>query len=234
MMETENHGSILEQTGGPSVWSVLLGICVTAGLALAGFLLGIAAGGRAGDTQSFWYLSRSAGVVAYLLLWGSVAWGVLLSARARWPFLRPASTLDAHQFLSNVALGFAFFHALVLVGDHYLSIPLGALLTPFASAYEPLFVAAGQIALWLSLLLSLSYLVRHLTGNRAWRLFHYTSYGAYWLAFFHSIATGGTSRSLPLLVLYLAGGVLIALLTGYRVWQSERWTRRGVEIRSES
>lgn len=224
----DNNESVLAQTGGPDVWSVILGICVTVGLAAAGFLLGIAAGGKAGDTHSFWYLSRSAGVVAYLLLWGSVVWGMLLSARARWSFLRPANTLDAHQFLSNVAIGFAFFHALVLVGDRYLSLPLSQLLTPFASGYQPAFVAAGQIALWLSLFLSLSYLVRHITGNRAWRLFHFTSYGAYWLAFFHSAVTGGDSRSIPMLGLYLTTAFIIAMLTGYRVWRSESGSKRKV------
>jgi hypothetical protein len=59
-------------------------VSAVAGIALAtgGFVVGIGATSLAAGTTSFWYLSRATGFVAYLLLWGSVTWG-LLSARER-------------------------------------------------------------------------------------------------------------------------------------------------------
>ena len=203
-------------------WSVLLGGIVAIGLAAAGFILGVGAAGKAGETQSFWYLSRSAGLVAYALLWGSVVWGLLLSGRPGGR-LRPPALWDAHQFLSNTALGFAFFHALVLIGDRYANFPLSAILAPFAGSYKPALVALGQIALWLSLFLSLSFVVRKQIGQKAWRAFHYTAYGAFWLALLHSVLMGSDTNLLWVKWLYIGTAGAVALLT---VWRSTRSGRR--------
>src|SRR5512145_1040654 len=59
--------------------SLLVSALVGVALASAGFAVGIGATGLAEGTTSFWYLSRASGFVAYLLLWGSVVWGLLLS-----------------------------------------------------------------------------------------------------------------------------------------------------------
>jgi predicted ferric reductase len=205
-------------------WSVVLGGLVTFGLAAAGFILGVGAAGRAGETQSFWYLSRSAGLVAYALLWGSVAWGLLLSARPGGR-LRPAGLFDAHQFLSNAALGFAFFHALVLIGDRYASFPLSAILAPFAGTYKPALVALGQIALWLSLFLSLSFLVRKQIGQRRWRAFHYVSYAVFWIALLHSVAMGSDTVLPWVRWMYVGTAGSVVLLTVYRILRAGRDAR---------
>ena len=204
-------------------WSVLLGGIVAIGLAAAGFILGVGAAGKAGETQSFWYLSRSAGLVAYALLWGSVMWGLLLSGRPGGK-LRPPALFDAHQFLSNTALGFALFHALVLLGDRYASFPLAAILAPFAGSYKPALVALGQIALWLSLFLSLSFVVRKRIGQKAWRAFHYTTYGAFWLTLLHSVAMGSDTSLLWVRWMYIGTSATVALLT---VWRAARSSKRG-------
>jgi predicted ferric reductase len=197
---------------------------VTFGLAAAGFVFGVGASGRAGSTQSFWYLSRSAGFVAYLLLWGSVVWGLMLSSRPGGR-LRSASLFDAHQFLSNAALGFAFFHALVLIGDRYASFPLSAILAPFGGTYKPALVALGQIALWLSLFISLSFLFIRRIGRRAWRTFHYLSFLAFWMALLHSVATGSDTNLLWVKWMYIGTGAAVALLTGRRILRSGKDVR---------
>jgi predicted ferric reductase len=193
-------------------------------LAVAGFILGVGAAGKAGDTHSFWYLSRSAGLVAYALLWGSVAWGILLSARPGGR-LRPATLFDAHQFLSNAAVGFAFFHGLVLMGDRYTSFPLSAILAPFAGTYKPALVALGQIALWLTLFLSLSWVVRKQVGQRAWRAFHYVSYGVYWVALLHSVAMGSDTKLPWVRWMYIGSAAAIVLLTAYRMLKAGKTTQ---------
>ncbi|MBE2235390.1 MAG: ferric reductase-like protein [Anaerolinea sp.] len=196
---------------------VVLGALVGLSLAVAGFIAGVGASGLAGETTSFWYLSRAAGLVAYALLWGSVVWGLLLSSKIGQAALRPPLTLDAHQFLSNVAIGFAAFHGLVLMGDRYLSFPLQAVLVPFAGSYKPVLVAAGQIGLWLSLLLSISFVLRRRIGQRRWRQLHMLGFVAYWAALLHSVLIGSDSHAPWLQAFYLAtaGGVLF--LTFYRI-----------------
>lgn len=202
-------------------WSIVLGGLVTIGLAVAGFILGVGEAGTAGETHSYWYLSRSAGLVAYALLWGSVVWGLLLSARPGGR-LQPPTLFDAHQFLSNAALGFAFFHALVLIGDRYASFPLSAILAPFAGTYKPALVALGQIALWLSLFLSLSFVVRKQIGQRVWRAFHYVSFLVYWMALLHSVAMGSDTQLLWVKWMYIGTGAAVVLLTAYRMLRTGR------------
>ena len=208
-----------------NLWGALLGLLIVLGLAGAGLLLGIGVPGLAGATKSFWYLSRAAGFVAYLLLWGSVVWGLMLSSKIGQRRLRPPALLDAHRFLSYVALGFAFFHGLVLMGDRYLSFPLTSVLIPFAGAYKPTLVAAGQLALWLSLLVSLSFLVQKRIGRRAWRSLHYVSFAVYGLALMHSIWLGSESHLLVVKAMYLLTAEAVIFLTAYRISSRTRQRR---------
>jgi hypothetical protein len=191
-------------------------------LAAAGFVVGIGATGLAEGTTSFWYLSRASGFVAYLLLWGSVVWGLLLSTGIGRRCIRPPLLLDAHQFLSTLSVGFASFHGLVLMGDRYIRFPLRAVVVPFAASYVPLLVACGQIALWLSVLLIASFHVRRRIGGRAWRRLHYASFAAFWLAFAHGIALGTETATLWASGLYLATAGLVIFLSLHRILSTVR------------
>lgn len=198
---------------GSLVVSAVVGIT----LATGGFVIGIGATGLAAGTTSFWYLSRATGFVAYLLLWGSVTWGLLLSTGMGRAWIRPPLLLDAHQFLSTASVGFASFHGLVLMGDRYIQFPLRAVVVPFASSYEPLLVACGQIALWLSVLLIGSFHIRRRIGGRAWRHLHYASFAAFWMAFVHGLALGNESATLWAGVLYLGTAAPVIFLSLHRV-----------------
>ena len=214
--------------GDDSVWGAILGTIIGLALAGAGFAIGVGAFGLVGETQSFWYLSRSSGFVAYLLLWGSVIWGLLLSSKIAKGTARPAALLDAHQFLSGVGLGFGFFHGLILMGDRYLAFPLAAVLVPFGSAYEPLLVAAGQIGLWLSALLIATFYVRRWIGQKVWRWVHFSSFLAFWAVVVHAAALG-TESSLPWVQLfYLVTGGAVLFLTTYRILTARQQSRQAV------
>jgi len=197
---------------GSLVVSAVVGIT----LAMGGFVIGIGAAGLAAGTTSFWYLSRATGFVAYLLLWGSVTWGLLLSTGTGRRWMRPPHLLDAHQFLSAAGVGFACFHSLVLIGDRYVSFPLGAIVVPFAASYEPLLVACGQIALWLSVLLIGSFHMRRHIGGRAWRRLHYASFVAFWMAFIHGLMLGSESPTLWASFLYLGTAAPVIFLSVQR------------------
>jgi hypothetical protein len=74
-------------------------------LATGGFVIGIGATGFAAGTTSFWYLSRATGLVAYLLLWGSVTWGLLLSTGMGRAWMRPPQLLDGTSFSASRGRG---------------------------------------------------------------------------------------------------------------------------------
>jgi len=202
--------------------SLLVSALVGVALAAAGFVVGIGATGLAEGTTSFWYLSRASGFVAYLLLWGSVVWGLLLSTGIGRTWIRPPQLLDAHQFLSTASVGFASFHGLVLMGDRYIRFPLRAVVVPFAASYEPLVVACGQVAIWLSVLLIASFHVRRRIGGRAWRRLHYASFAAFWLAFVHGIALGTETSTLWASSLYLTTAALVIFLSLQRILSTAR------------
>lgn len=186
-------------------------------LATGGFAIGLGTTGIAEGPTSFWYLSRASGFVAYLLLWGSVAWGLLLSTGTGRGWMRPPHMLDAHQFLSTTGVGFASFHSLVLIGDRYVSFPPSAIVVPFAAGYEPLLVACGQIALWLLVLLIGSFHMRRHIGGRAWRRLHYASFVAFWTAFIHGLLLGTESATLWASLLYLGTAAPVIFLSLQRV-----------------
>lgn len=196
--------------------SAVVGISLAAGI----FVIGVGATGIAEGSTSFWYLSRASGFVAYLLLWGSVIWGLLISTRTGRGWMRPPVLLDVHQFLSTAGVGFAAFHGLVLMGDQYVSFPLLAVVVPFAGSHEPLLVALGQIAIWLSVLLIASFHLRRQLGGQAWRRLHFASFVAFWLACVHGLALGSESTTLWASLLYLGTGGLVIFLTLFRVSSS--------------
>lgn len=202
--------------------SMFLSAVVGVTLAAGGFVVGIAATGLAEGTTSFWYLSRASGFVAYLLLWGSVTWGLVLSTGMGRMWIRPPQLLDAHQFLGSVGVGFACVHGLVLMGDRYVSFPLRAVILPFAAIYEPLLVACGQTAIWLSLLLIVSFHVRRHIGGRAWRRLHYASFVAFWLAFAHGLLLGSERTTIWASVLHLTTASVVTFLTFYRILATAR------------
>lgn len=201
--------------------SLVVSAVVGSTLATGGFVIGIGAAGLAAGTTSFWYLSRATGFVAYLLLWGSVTWGLLLSTGAGRALMRPPQLLDAHQFLGALGVGFACFHGLVLMGDRYVSFPLRAVILPFGGSYEPLLVAFGQIATWLALLLIASFHVRRLIGGRVWRRLHYASFVAFWLAFTHGLLLGTERATVWANVVYLTTASVVTFLTFCRVLAAE-------------
>lgn len=205
------------ETGDVAPGSVLLSTVVGVTLATGGVAIGLGTTGIAEGSTSFWYLSRASGFVAYLLLWGSVVWGLLLSTGTGRRWMRPPHLLDAHHFLSTAAVGFASFHGLVLIGDRHVSFPLGAIVVPFAASDEPLLVACGQLALWLSVLLIGSFHVRRQIGGRAWRRLHSASFVAFWMAFIHGLVLGSESATLWASFLYLGTAAPVMFFSLCRV-----------------
>jgi len=95
----------------------------------------------AADTvQLWWYVTRAAGIIAYLLLWLSTAWGLVVPAKILDPLIQRWATFDFHQFISLLAIGFLGLHIGVLALDRYLPYSGLQILVPFLSPYRPLWV----------------------------------------------------------------------------------------------
>ena len=168
-------------------------------------------------TSAYWYMSRGAGLVSYMLLWATAAWGLLVSTKLAKGLIAGPFAAGLHEFLSLTTLSFAAFHGLVLMGDRYISFNLINVAYPFAANYRPGWVGLGQLGFYLTVALALSFYVRKNVGPRTWRAVHYFTFPAYGLVLVHGITSGTDSGALPVQVMYLATGATIVFLIYYRL-----------------
>jgi predicted ferric reductase len=170
------------------------------------------------QAKGFWYLSRGSAIAAFGLLWLSMASGTAITNKmARfWP--GGPTAFAVHEFSSLLGIAFAVFHALILLGDHYINYSLSQVLVPFASAnYRPAWVGVGQVGLYVWIVVTFSFYVRKQIGHKTWRWIHFASYGAFLMALLHGVSSGTDSGLLWAQIMYwFAGGSLLFLLA-YRV-----------------
>ncbi len=143
------------------------------------------------NPKGYWYLSRASAFVALGLLWISMMLGLLITDKmARsWPGAPVAFAV--HEFVSLLGLAFAMFHALILLGDHYINYKLAQILMPFGSVnYHPIWVGVGQIGFYVWAIISATFYIRHLIGSKAWKYIHYASFFNFIIAVLHGIASG--------------------------------------------
>ncbi len=181
------------------------------------------------NTQFWWYLSRSSGIIAWALLTASMIWGLLFTTRILKGHPAPKWLLDLHRHLGGLALAFTALHLIALWADSYVEFSVTDLLVPFASDWKPGPVALGVIALYLlaaieGTSLAMKRLPRK-TWRKTWRNIHLISYPLFWIATLHGI-TAGTDATHPA---YWAANTLAAaivvFLTVYRLL-AERTARR--------
>lgn len=174
--------------------------------------------------QVMWYLTRAAGMIAYLLLWLSTVWGLVIPSKLFGEVLSGDFTFDFHKFISFLSLGFLGLHIFVLTADRFLPFTLAQLLVPFISPYRSLWVGIGIIALYLILLVTVTFYLRKQIGMRSFRIIHYTSLIAYLGAVVHALMSG-TDSSLPaVMLIYLSTFAVVVGLTVY--WLGRSWVNR--------
>jgi predicted ferric reductase len=171
----------------------------------------------AADAQVYWHMARSAGVTAYLLLWASTAWGLMVTNKVLDGAVRPLITFELHQFLSILALAFSGFHAFILLGDRYIDFSAADLLIPFKSPYEPAWVGLGILSFYLTGMLVVSFYLKKRIGHRVWRRLHYASFLSWVMATFHGLMSGSDSGTWLMLAVYVVTTLSVAFLTMYRI-----------------
>lgn len=177
--------------------------------------------------QTTWYLTRAAGIMAYLLLWLSVVWGLAIPSKLLGNVLSGDFTFDFHQFISLLSLVFLGLHIVVLTIDKYLPFSIAQILVPFRSPYRPLWVSIGILAFYLLVLVTITFYLRKQISMKAFRYIHFASLVAYLGAIVHAFMSG-TDSSLPVVMLiYLSTFSMVIFLTAY--WLVRLWIYRTTE-----
>jgi methionine sulfoxide reductase heme-binding subunit len=165
-------------------------------------------------TTLLWYSTRATGIVALVLLTGTVMLGVVGTARAaspRWPRL---ITAGLHRNLALTSLALVGVHVLTTVLDPFASISLAGAFIPFSSPYRPLWLSMGAVAFDLLLAVLVTSLLRDRISHRVWRAVHLLVYLSWPVALWHGLGTGTDTR----LWWVLAVDVVCVAAVGWAVW----------------
>lgn len=171
------------------------------------------------SSQVFWFITRSAGLIAYLLFWLSTVWGLAVSSKIFDRLLNRPFTFDTHGFLSMLALGFIFIHVGALLFDTYQPFSMMQLLVPLTSSYRPFAVGLGIVSLYLTLVVTASFYLRKRIGYKTSRMLHYLSFLAYIGATIHGVLAGTDTTLFSTQLIYEETAVVVLLLTGYWIKQ---------------
>ena len=170
------------------------------------------------DPKVYWYLSRATAFVSLTILWISMALGLGLSNKiARlWPGAPAAFAV--HEYVSLLGLAFALFHALILLGDHYIHFTVAQILMPFSTLdYRPTWTGIGQLAFYIWLIVALSFYVRSSIGPKTWRALHYLSFILYIMGLVHGLFGGTDSNTGWAQWYYWVSGGSVLFLLIYRI-----------------
>jgi sulfoxide reductase heme-binding subunit YedZ len=169
--------------------------------------------------HAWWLASRSAGVVAWLLLSLVVVMGLVMATGLA-PVRVRAALRRSHERIALLALGTTAAHGSLLLGDSYLRPGLSSVLVPFTSGYRPVWTAIGVLAAYLAAALSLTYYARRRLGARRWRNAHRLIPVAWAMAAVHVIGAGSDAGSLWLQVALALTLALVIALLGQRIAMS--------------
>jgi sulfoxide reductase heme-binding subunit YedZ len=153
----------------------------------------------------FWLASRSAGVVAYVLLSAAVVLGLATSTRL-------VRARAVHEQVALLALGAVAVHGLLLLGDPWLGANVLQLLVPFTLDYRPVWTGLGILAAYGAAGLSLTYYARRRLGARRWRAAHRFIPVAWALAAAHVLGAGTDAVSLWLQIVLAATVAAVTVL----------------------
>lgn len=187
-----------------------------------------------GSVQSWWYVTRAAGLTSYLLMWLSMVWGLVVSSRMFHPVVEAMYAYDFHEFLSLLGIGFVILHVGVLMLDKYLPFSILQILIPFVDTYRPLWVGLGIIGFYILLLVTVTFYLRKSIGIRAFRSIHVLSFLGYLGATFHGLFAG-TDSALPVARgLYVSTALIVVFLTGYWITLTALAKRETVAVKVEA
>jgi methionine sulfoxide reductase heme-binding subunit len=171
--------------------------------------------------SAYWYLTRSTGAVALLLLSGAVVLGVLDVRRInspRWPRF----VIDSlHRNVSLLAMSFLGAHILTSVLDGFAPISLLDAFIPFTGSYRPFWLGLGAVALDMLVAVTITSVMRQRMGYRRWRAIHWLAYASWPVALLHGLGTGSDVKSEWLLALGVA--CLVAVIAAVIVRASAAW-----------
>ena len=172
----------------------------------------------------YWYLTRSTGAVALVLLTVAIALGVADVRRFSTPQW-PRFVVDSlHRNISLLAMAFLLFHILTSVLDSFAPISLLNAFVPFTGSYRPFWLGLGAVAFDMLLAVTVTSMLRQRIGFRGWRVTHWLTYACWPIALLHGFGTGSDVKSTWLL--WLSIGCLVVVVAAVLARVLDGWPER--------
>jgi len=172
------------------------------------------------SSTALWYASRATGVVALVLLTVVVLLGILVNRRGRLPGLPRFATTSLHRSMSLLAVAFIAVHVATAIADPYVTIGFAAIVLPFTSPYETLWLGLGAISFDVIIALIVTSLARARIGRRTWRAVHWLAYACWPVALAHSLGSSTDLRSGWLLTLTICCTAAVGAAACWRIVSS--------------
>jgi methionine sulfoxide reductase heme-binding subunit len=166
-----------------------------------------------------WYFARGTGTAAFVLLTLTLLCGIAASRGV----LRPRFVVQGlHRNLTLIAVVFLAIHVTLVVVDGYVPIRLVDAIVPFRSAYRPLGVGLGAVALDLLIALTITSLLRARIGLRTWRGLHWVAYAMWPIALAHALLSGTDRGATWMIGIAAAGVIAVAAASSARLVEAMR------------
>lgn len=178
-----------------------------------------------------WYLERAAGFVAAGALFILILSGIGLVGGGTFRFLEPLTAWASHRALGITFAVASLIHMFSLLFDHFVSFHILDLFIPWLSNYKPveiagfqlgsLFVALGVLAFYGVALIMITSLVWIDKKPYLWKFMHLLAYLVLLFVYIHALYLGTDLAGGVVRLVWLAGGLVLALAILYRLWRAK-------------
>lgn len=170
----------------------------------------------------WWLASRSAAIVAFVLITTAVVMGLLMASKLiKKPGLK-RNLIKVHEQVALAALVAIGAHGVLLLGDAWLKPGITGITIPFTLEYRPLWTGMGIVAGYLALLLGPTYYWRRRIGSRRWRQIHRATVVVFVLAVAHSLGSGTDGASTWFRTMVLGSAAIVLALVVLRYTRAPR------------
>ena len=143
----------------------------------------------------WWYLARSSGLIAFVVLTASTAFGLTLSTRLFGKSVAPAWLLELHRYLGALSIAATATHMAALFMDRTVNFSVADLLIPFSTSWRPGATAWGIGAFWCLMTVEITSLFMRKIPRSVWHTIHMTSIVLFASALVHGLQAGADARN---------------------------------------
>lgn len=181
-------------------------------------------------TSPLWFATRATGLIALVLLTGTVVLGIVTSVRFASPAWPRFVTVSLHRNLSLLTITFTAVHVLTTVTDPFAGISPVSVVVPFSSGYRRIWLGLGAVAFDLLLSVLVTSLLRTRVSPRLWRAVHWAGYACWPVALVHGLGTGTDGGTRWVLALAAACALAVSAAGIWRLaagWPAHAGARVG-------